>query len=419
MKNNKIVTALLAIAIAFGLWFYVVTVVKPDTTNTYYNIPVVLDGESILAGRDLMIVDGEDSTVTMELYGNRIDLDKVNSSNITLIADVTKIYDVGVWELPYNHRFPGDVPSGALSVQSKSPGTIKLTVDKREDNTVPVKVIWEGSVPEGFIVDTDNAILDNTEVYISGPKTVIDLIDHAMIKVNLTGREASFKETSRITLCDAAGNGVDVQLVTASVEEVSVQVIVEYLKEVKLFVEVLSGGGATRETSSIIIDPMSIQVSGDKSVLADLSEIKVGTINLGELIEAKDLVFTIPVPESLTNQSGKTEATVKVSFPNLGTKELSVTNIQALNVPEGMNYELLAKALKVTIRGPKNIVDKVSANDVTVTVDLVNALVGTATYKPVITVDAEKYPDVGVIGVYTVGVTLKEGVEAASEITPE
>ena len=100
-----------------------------------------MDGESILAGRNLMIVDGADSTVTMELYGNRIDLDKVNSSNITLIADVTKIYDVGVWELPYSHRFPGDVPSGALSVQSKNPGTIKLTVDKREDNTVPVKII--------------------------------------------------------------------------------------------------------------------------------------------------------------------------------------------------------------------------------------------------------------------------------------
>ena len=419
MKNNKILTALLAFAIALGLWFYVVTVVKPDTTNPYYNIPVVLDGESILAGRNLMIVDGADSTVTMELYGNRIDLDKVNSSNITLIADVTKIYDVGVWELPYSHRFPGDVPSGALSVQSKNPGTIKLTVDKREDNTVPVKIIWEGSVPEGYIVDTDNAILDNAEVYIVGPKTVIDQIDHAMIKVNLTDREESFKETSRITLCDAEGNGVDVQLVTPSVEEVSVQVTVEYLKEVKLFVEVVSGGGATRETSSIIVDPVSIQVSGDKLVLENYNEIKIGTVNLGELLEAKDLTFTIPVPESLTNQSGKTDAKVSISFPNLGTKELSVTNIQALNVPEGMSYELLAQALKVTVRGPKSIVDKVNANDVTVTVDLANALVGTATYKPVITVDSEKYPGVGVIGVYTVGVTLKEGVEPASEILPE
>ena len=93
MKNNKILTALLAFAIALGLWFYVVTVVKPDTTNTYYNIPVVLDGESILAGRNLMIVDGADSTVTMELYGNRIDLDKVNS--LVIISHPLHHFDRG------------------------------------------------------------------------------------------------------------------------------------------------------------------------------------------------------------------------------------------------------------------------------------------------------------------------------------
>ena len=40
--NNKFLTALLSIAIAIGLWFYVVTVVKPESTDTYYNIPVVL-----------------------------------------------------------------------------------------------------------------------------------------------------------------------------------------------------------------------------------------------------------------------------------------------------------------------------------------------------------------------------------------
>ena len=62
MKNNKILTALLSLAIAIGLWFYVVTVVKPESTNTYYNIPVVLEGENILLNnRNLMIVGGQES----------------------------------------------------------------------------------------------------------------------------------------------------------------------------------------------------------------------------------------------------------------------------------------------------------------------------------------------------------------------
>ena len=113
------------------------------------------------------------------------------------------------------------------------------------------------------------------------------------------------------------------------------------------------------------------------------------------------------------------KCTVTFRFPNLGTKELSVTKINAVNVPEGMSYELLAKAVQVTVRGPKDVVGKVTANDVTVTIDFTGAVVGTSTFTPEITVDAAKYPTVGALGSYSVGVTLQESVDTADETAPE
>ena len=109
--KRKILTAGLAILIAFGLWVYVVTVVRPESSKTYYNIPVVLEGESILTGRDLMIVGGKNATVTMEVYGNRTDLDKINSGNITIVADLTRIDKAGEVELkePVVVNVPMDV----------------------------------------------------------------------------------------------------------------------------------------------------------------------------------------------------------------------------------------------------------------------------------------------------------------------
>ena len=417
MKNNKIVTFLLALAISLGLWFYVVTVVKPDTTNTYYNIPVVLDGESFLTENSLMIVGARNTTVTMELYGNRTDLDKVNSGNITLIADLSKIRDPGEIELPYSYRFPGDVPSGALSVQSKIPGTIKLTIAKRDETDVPVKLVVTGEAPDEsmYIVDKENPVFDQNSIHISGPEDVIAQIDHAAVVVDVTGRTESFKEKYRITLCDKDGNGVDVRDVSVSAEEVETTLNIHYYKDIRLSVDVVDGGGATRATSSITIDPVTIKVSGSKNVLSKMTDIPLGTIDLSTLTEAKDLSFPITLNEGLTNMSGVTDAKVSVNFPNLGTKELSVTNIQALNVPEGMSYDLLAKALKVTVRGPKDVIDKVTANDVTVTVELAGEAAGTRTYKPAITVNTDKYPNVGVIGTYSVGVTLTEGVATVSE----
>ena len=421
MKNNKILTALLSLAVALGLWFYVITVVKPDTTNTYYNIPVVLEGESQLTEQNLMIVGAKDHKVTMELYGNRIDLDKVNSSNITLIADLSKIRDPGVVELPYTHRFPGDVPAGALSVQSKNPGTIKLTIAKRDSKVVPVKLVVTGQAPDEnmYMVDIENAELDLTSIRITGPEDVINQVDHAAVFVELAGQTESFTESYGITLCDKKGNGVDVRDVSVSDEQVKVALKIFYYKDIRLSIDVIDGGGATRETSSITIDPVSIKVAGNKNVLSKMTEIPLGTIDLGELTGDKEIPFDIVLNEGLTNVSGVTKATVKVSFPNLGTKELSITKIRALNVPEGMSYELLAQELKVTVRGPKDVINKVTANDVTVTVDFSNAVAGTATHKPVITVDTTKYPNVGVIGTYSVGVTLKDGVSPASELEAE
>ena len=46
--KNKVLTALFSLAVAFGLWLYVITVVSPGSEATFYNIPVVFQGEGEL-----------------------------------------------------------------------------------------------------------------------------------------------------------------------------------------------------------------------------------------------------------------------------------------------------------------------------------------------------------------------------------
>lgn len=432
MKNNKFLTALLALAIALGLYFYVVTVVKPDTTNTYYNIPVAFTGENILQENGLVIVSGKDTTVTMDLHGNRTDLDKVNSGNITLIADLTSIYSAGEVEVPYSHRFPGDVPSGALSVQSKSPGTIKLKVENRIHNDIPVQVSYIGEMPDldQYIVDKEptlkytDAQADEqeviiTQIQVTGPESVIDQIHHAKVEVDLTGKTQMFGVECPIILCDEEGNVVEHPLVSTNITEVFVEQKINYLKFIRLRVIPVEGGGATENNSSIQYNPTFIQVSGSQSVLSKKTEIVLGTVELDKIYEGQEKTFDIVLDEGLTNETGVAKCTVTFRFPNLGTKELSVTKINAVNVPEGLSYELLAKAVQVTVRGPKDVVGKVTANDVTVTIDFTGAVVGTSTFTPEITVDAAKYPTVGALGSYSVGVTLQESVDTADETAPE
>lgn len=418
--KRKVLTALLAVVIAFGLWVYVVTVERPESTNTYYNIPVALEGESILTERGLMIVDGKDTMVTMEVYGNRTDLDKINSGNITLIADLTRIDSAGEVELSYDYGFPGNVAAGALTVQSRNPDTIRLTVANRITKEVPVRIEWVGEAPDAsmYIVDKENALLDNDIVIVTGPDTVIDQIREAVIEVDLTGQTQSFIESYRYTLCDAEGKGVDVELVTTNVAEVRVELKIQYYKDIQLTVAVEDGGGATEQTSTVEVDPPTIRVSGNQKVLSKMTSINLGTIKLGELTKDAVLTFPITLDEGLTNLTGVTEANVAVSFPNLAIKEFSVTDITVLNVPEGMSHDLVTKALKVSVRGPRDVVSKMTVNDVTVTIDLAGMSVGTATFKPEITINSEKCPGVGAIGSYSVSVTLQEADKTQEATTP-
>ena len=174
--KSKVLYALLALVISFGMWLYVMTTEDPDWSETYYNIPVVLENENVLRERGLMITTEKDPTVTLKLTGSRSTLAKLNASNITLLADLSRIYEEGEHTLSYDILYPGDVQANTITVDSQSPQQITISVMKRETKVVPVVPSYTGSVPEGFMTDKENAVLSHDTVTITGPAAVLSEI---------------------------------------------------------------------------------------------------------------------------------------------------------------------------------------------------------------------------------------------------
>ena len=403
--KNKILTALLSAGLAVALWLYVVTVVSPNSDKHYYNIPVTVQSEVVLQERGLMITSTELPTVSLHLEGNRTDLNKLNSSNITIGVDVSRIGEPGTHNLSFTPSYPGDVPNNAITVLNRTPDVITLTVEERISKSVPVDIQYVGSLSEDYMADKENKELDYENVNISGPKSVIDQIAMARIEVGLDGRVESISEQFRYTLCNEKGEPVDAQLVTTDIEAVTLTMKILRVKEIVLSVEVIDGGGATQKTSDIMINPQTIRVSGSDSLLTGLESLEIGSINLAEMPTDQTLTFPIKLPEGINNETGVMEATVDVRFPELGTKSLVVTDIQAINVPAGLEVDLITQILEIQIRGPKAVVEKVEATDIQVRVDFANEQKGTATVKAEITISAE---GVGAVGVYNITATLRE-----------
>ena len=71
--KRKIITAVISLAVAFALWNYVVSVVGPEYEDTFRDVAVSVDGESMLEQRGLMLISDKTPTVTLRLSGNRSD----------------------------------------------------------------------------------------------------------------------------------------------------------------------------------------------------------------------------------------------------------------------------------------------------------------------------------------------------------
>ena len=404
--KSKMLTILMSAAIALGLWLYVITVEQPESEMTYYNIPVVLQNEDILAERGLMIVS-ERPTVTLHLSSTRTNLNQLNESNINVIANVNSIVTAGTHELTYNVAYPGNVPSGAVSRQSSRPNMITLKVENRITRQIPVVPVYSGSVAEGLLADRENLVLDNAFIEVSGPESVVEKIAQAAIFVNLEGQTQTIVQECTYTLCDESGEPVDSQWVTTNVEVVNLTLTVRQVKEVRLSVKIVDGGGATALTSSVNVEPKTIRVSGSEALLNGLDVLELGTINLGEIADDKTLTMPITLPEGITNETGITEATVTVHFPNLTTKTMSVDNIELINIPNGLEAELVTKIMEINLRGPKGLIEDITEEQVTVKVDLSEAQTGTDKYA--VTIEfGSGFAGVGALNSYTVMVTLTE-----------
>lgn len=411
MTNNKYVRILLSFAIAFGLWLYVISVEVPEDEFTFNDISVTFSNENtMMEERNLMVVSESVPTIDLTLKGSRTELNKLSSSNITAVVNLSQVLEAGKHRLNFNISYPPEVSGNSFEVVSYSPSSITLDIEKRMTKQVPVVVNSVGTVPEGYFADTEAVELDIPTVEIKGPSSVVEQITKALIEVDLTDRTETVVDSFRYTLCDDDNQPVDAQMVTTDAGEISVKLKIQTMKEVKLVVHVTDGGGATEKTSSITVDPGYIMVSGSDAVLADMDEIVLDTLDLSAILEDYEQVYKIPLDDNVVNRSGIEEAKVTIRFPDLAKKTLEITNFEMVNLPENYEAELLTKVLSITVRGPKAQVQAITPENITAVIDLANPQIGSTNFTVQIQLDAD-YADVGAVNTYSVSVTVREKTE--------
>ncbi len=384
MLKNKIFMALLSIAVAFGLWVYVVTVITPDYETTIYDIPVSIDSADVLTnrgenGEGLILMTDELPKVNLKLYGNRSDLNQLNNENIILKVDVSWVREAGEHALTYSISYlPGNINGNEIQVQNRDPGRIVLVYEDADTKKIPV-IKPHVEAAEGYVVGEETLELEEVTVY--GPVSMIGAIEQAVIKEDIRGLTDSFSETYKLTLCDARGNPVDVDervIMREPVSDIVIDGMINYkcdilqCKTVPLQFVAVDAQGNPATNVVVTLEQDTIEVQGKKRVLEELESISLETVDVSKLKGTSSHALDIVLPAGVETVSGQTQVNVNIQVIPKVSQSFLVNNqqFQLTGVPKDLVVSYTVTDLVVKVYATPDELAKLKSADFVVEIDL-------------------------------------------------
>lgn len=340
---------LLALFIAFGLWVLVVQIEDPIESDEYYNIPVKIINTDKLAGDNKVyeVLDGSDIIKRVDVKARKKTLSEIKDTNIVAVADLNKITEMNtVWIDLSVPLYSKEVSEIYASTDSQA--VLKLSIDTKGIEYLPLTVNVKGEVAEGYLIDSAKANLNR--ITITGPEKKVKKVTSAVVDVDVKGITSDLSASGEIKLYDEDKKLVDEVSIQKSENTVGVKVSVLATKDVpiKYYVKGTPAKGY-QITDLIESNPATIKIAGQQSVLDTINAITMpeDMLEVSERIE--NLVYNYNIKEFLPTGTkladnefdGNIEVTVYIEKEISKIFRMSVGNIQVANVPEGYQVNII------------------------------------------------------------------------------
>lgn len=401
LLEKRWVCVLLSVLLAIAFWAYVRAAVDPNGTVNIHNVRVETTGANVLASQGLAVSEITPQVVELQVEGPtsaRTNLLR-NRGGLYVRVDVSSCVE-GENTLRWREVWPEGINTDDLTAQRS---TVTVKVEKLYSKTFDIRFRLEGKVAGDYQMGTP--AIEPAEVVVSGPVEQVNQVDRVEAVLKTAELSERFAGDLELIPMDKQGKSLADLELTLSAETAYVVVPVVKTKEVKLTVNLLPGGGATSDDAVPDIEPKTIVVSGAEADLEGLEEISLGPISLSDVVGTNTFTRPITLDPSLTNESGLTTATIKVTVEGLDTEVFAVNNIRTIDPPEGYTVDVVTQSVLVTVRGPAEDLANIDASQIRVVANLSGV-----TTEGNQQVRARVYLDgtgtVGVIGEYSISVNI-------------
>ena len=360
---NNLALKILAFLIAAFLWLIVVNIDDPVGDKTFSNIPVQVVHEEVITDNNntYQIVDNTQE-VNVTVTAQRSVLDKIKAEDIQATADMK--------ELTMRTQVPIAVTikgyTGKYEKANANPRNLQIQIDEEAKNNFPITPTTTGTVREGYVVGELKALPE--KVTLRGPKRIINSISKVTAEADVSGLSEDETLEAKLVLYDSNNNVIDQTLLANNLgkEGVSVEVNLLQVKRVPVKIDTAEISAAEGyKLGTITVEPQEVSVTGEKSVLSNVSEISIPASalqmeNLTQRTETTvDISSYLPNDVSLAEQNAnKVVISIPVQQPGAKTFEVSTSSIVVNNLSSNLDISYDSTVdLEIQIKGPSDVLN--------------------------------------------------------------
>ena len=405
--NSKAFWMIVSLLASLAIWVYVTSVETDESKTTFRGVKVELVGEDILRdSKNLVVTDMDTSTVTVEVVGPRRIIGSLSSDQLVAQVDVSKLSRAAYTSQQYTIVYPDGTDTSKLSENRRTPETINFMVSAQTSKSIQVRGSFDGSLAEGYTAEMP--VFEPSTITITGSEAYLKDVEYAWVTFSKENVDSTYSVETGFTLMDANNEPCYTTGISFSTDVVTATLPLLTLKEVNLDVNIIEGAGATKANTKITIDPVSVTLAGDSSLLAGMNKIILATIDLTDFSSTFTETYTIPIDNELKNTTGVTKATVTVEIVGLETKTFRVTNFSCINATEGYEADIITESKEITLRGTPEALAQIKDENIRAVADLTDYKESTGTYMPQVRVYVDGFTDVGAIGENTISIEIRK-----------
>lgn len=417
-NSEKAIKIALSIFLAALLWLYVGSIDSTEITAKAKEVPVIFVGEDdVLADRGLMLVNASTETVDLKLRARRNILYALDTRDLSVQVDLKEITDTGTYSLLYSVNYPSNVQKSKISIDSASCYAVNVTIGELFKKTVDVKYEITGEVKQGYSLREPVTTVNTLDIH--GEQRDVIRVSYAKVSYDVNGLDASVNEMVNFQFYDSADRLIEGVKIYANHEELPLSIPIYQVKQIPLKVNLIEAPGLREADVVATVLPQTLKVAGERYIVQDLEELLVAEYDLAEILSSGNKNITLKLPDGVISMDGIREVTVSITIKSgIDTARFETTNLNTVNVPEGLEALISLESMNVMLRGKIEALENCDVEKIIVEADL-SGIMAAGHYSVPAEVRYEGEGDLGALGSYQLEVDLVKPTLPEAPETPE